>query len=63
MTTLTIELPESLKQRIEALAAQEGYTVSQFVASAESEKLAVMRPWITCVGKRPLAGARISRST
>ncbi len=42
MTTLTIELPESLKKRIEALAAQEGYTVSQFLASAAGEKLAVV---------------------
>jgi predicted transcriptional regulator len=40
MSTLTIELPESLKKRIEALAAKEGYTVSQFLASAASEKLA-----------------------
>jgi len=42
MSTLTIELPESLKQRIEALAAKEGYTVSQFLASAAGEKLAVV---------------------
>ena len=40
--TLTIQLPESLKNRIEALAAQEGYTVSQFLASAAGEKLAVV---------------------
>ena len=42
MSTLTIELPESLKKRIEALAAKEGYTVSQFLASAAAEKLAVI---------------------
>jgi hypothetical protein len=42
MSTLTVELPESLKKRIEALAAKEGFTVSQFVASAAGEKLAVM---------------------
>lgn len=42
MSTLTIELPESLKKNIEALAAKEGYTVSQFLASAAGEKLAVM---------------------
>jgi hypothetical protein len=35
-------LPESLKKRIEALAAREGYTVSQFLASAAGEKLAVV---------------------
>ncbi len=42
MSTLTIQLPESLKKRIEALAATEGYSVSQFLASAAGEKLAVM---------------------
>ncbi|HKI36354.1 MAG TPA: hypothetical protein VKA46_31140 [Gemmataceae bacterium] len=42
MSTLTIELPESLKKHIEALAAKEGYSVSQFLASAAGEKLAVM---------------------
>lgn len=41
MSTLTIELPESLKKNIEALAAREGYSVSQFFASAAGEKLAV----------------------
>jgi len=42
MSTLTVQLPESLKKRIEALAAEEGYSVSQFLASAAGEKLAVM---------------------
>ena len=42
MSTVTIELPEFLKKRIEALAAEEGYTVSQFLASAAAEKLAVV---------------------
>jgi len=42
MSTLTIELPESLKKRIEALAAKEGYSISQFLASAANEKLAVI---------------------
>src|SRR5260370_38014078 len=41
MSTLTIQLPESLKKNIEALAAREGYTVSQFLASAAGDKLAV----------------------
>jgi len=39
MNTLTIQLPESLMKRIEALAVREGYSVSQFVASAAGEKL------------------------
>ncbi len=42
MSPLTIELPESLKRSIEAIAAQEGYSVSQFLASAAGEKLAAM---------------------
>ena len=42
MSTLAIELPDSLKKNIEALAAKEGYTVSQFLASAGAEKLAVV---------------------
>jgi len=42
MSTLTIQLPESLKKTIEALAAKEGYSVSQFLASAAGEKLAVV---------------------
>jgi hypothetical protein len=42
MSTVTIELPESLKKSIEALAAKEGYSVSQVLASAAGEKLAVL---------------------
>ena len=42
MSTLTIQLPESLKKNIEALAAREGYSVDQFLASAAGEKLAVV---------------------
>ena len=42
MSTLTIQLPESLKKTIETLAAKEGYSVDQFLASAAGEKLAVM---------------------
>ena len=42
MSTLTFELPDSVKKNIEELAAREGFTVGQFLASAASEKLAVM---------------------
>ncbi|HEV7924113.1 MAG TPA: ribbon-helix-helix protein, CopG family [Verrucomicrobiae bacterium] len=42
MSTVTIQLPESLKKTIEELAAREGYSVSQFMASAAGEKLAVV---------------------
>jgi hypothetical protein len=42
MSTLTVELPDSLRKSIETLAAAEGYSVSQFLASAAGEKLAVV---------------------
>jgi predicted transcriptional regulator len=42
MSSLTIQLPESLKRSIEALAAKEGYSVDQFMASAAGEKLAAI---------------------
>jgi uncharacterized protein (DUF1778 family) len=42
MSTLTVELPESLKKTIEDLAAKEGYSVSEFLASAAGEKAAVL---------------------
>jgi hypothetical protein len=42
MDSVTVELPVWLKKRIEALAAAEGYSVSQFLASAAGEKLAVV---------------------
>ncbi|MGD9632048.1 MAG: hypothetical protein AB7G28_15160 [Pirellulales bacterium] len=42
MSTLTFQLPDSLKKQIEALAAKEGYSVGQFLASAAGEKLAVV---------------------
>ena len=42
MSTLTIEIPDSLKKSIEELASKEGYSVSQFLASAAGEKLAVV---------------------
>jgi hypothetical protein len=40
MSTLTINLPESLRRTIETVAAKEGYSVDQFIASAAGEKLA-----------------------
>ncbi len=42
MSTLTVQLPESLRKSIESLATKEGYSVSQFLASAAGEKLAVV---------------------
>ena len=42
MSTLNVQLPDSLQKTIEALAEKEGYSASQFVASAAAEKLAVV---------------------
>ncbi len=42
MSTVTVDLPDSLKRAIEELAAKEGFSLNQFLASAAGEKLAVM---------------------
>jgi len=42
MDKITIQLPESLRKSIEALAAKEGYSVNQFLTSAAGEKLAAI---------------------
>ncbi len=34
MSTVTVQLPDSLKQGIEELSAREGFSVEQFMASA-----------------------------
>ncbi len=43
VSKLTVEFPESLRRIIEKFAAEEGYTVDQFLASAAGEKMAAMR--------------------
>ena len=42
MSAVIVDLPDSLKQSIEALAEKEGYSLSQFLVSAAGEKLAVV---------------------
>ena len=42
MSELIVQIPDSLRHSIEEIAAKEGYSVSQFLASAAGEKLAVM---------------------
>jgi predicted transcriptional regulator len=42
MSTVTVELPDGLKKAIEELAAKEGFSLNQFLASAAGEKLAAM---------------------
>lgn len=43
MSIVSVELPDGVKKAIEELAAKEGFSVSQFLASAAGEKLAVMK--------------------
>lgn len=40
MTALTIRLPDSVHLRIKELAAKDGVSVNQFIASAAAEKMA-----------------------
>lgn len=42
MSAHTIQLPESVARNIRDLAAREGFSVGQFLASAASEKLDAM---------------------
>ncbi|MDR2212877.1 MAG: toxin-antitoxin system HicB family antitoxin [Pseudomonadales bacterium] len=40
MTALTIRLPDSVHRKIKELAADDGISVNQFIASAAAEKMA-----------------------
>lgn len=42
MTTLTIQMPASLTQKLREWAAREGVTVDQFLCSAAAEKLSAL---------------------
>ncbi len=42
MSTVTVELPESLHKDIVNLAQKEGYSMNQFLATAASEKVAAI---------------------
>lgn len=42
MSAITLELPNSLHKKLEELAANGGFSVEQFLASAASEKLSAM---------------------
>lgn len=42
MSALTVRLPESLHNRIKALAQREGYSINQFLATAAAEKMAAL---------------------
>jgi hypothetical protein len=42
MSSITVEIPNSIRKKLEELAQKEGFSVEQFIASATSEKLAIM---------------------
>ena len=42
MSVISVELPNSIRKKLEELARIQGFSVEQFMASAASEKLAVM---------------------
>jgi hypothetical protein len=42
MSTISIQLPDGLKEGIEILGKREGFSIEQFLAMAAGEKLAVM---------------------
>lgn len=42
MSSITIQIPDFLRQQVERLTAQDGFSVDQFFAAAASEKIAVI---------------------
>lgn len=42
MSTLSLRLPESLHRRVRELAAREGISINQFVATAVAEKMSAL---------------------
>ena len=42
MSTLSLSIPPSLKEQVEALAAREGVSVGEFIALALAEKVATL---------------------
>ncbi|MDQ3605159.1 MAG: toxin-antitoxin system HicB family antitoxin [Gemmatimonadota bacterium] len=57
MSTMSIQLPESLHKQVQELAEQEGISLEYFVALAVAEKMASLRT----VGYLRERGARGSR--
>ena len=56
MSTLSLRLPESLHKRLADLAAREGISINQLIASAVAEKMAAL-------DTEELLGARAARGT
>lgn len=42
MTTITIQIPDSIRRHAERLAAQDGISLDQFLSTAAAEKLAAL---------------------
>ena len=42
MSSITIQVPDFLRQQVERLSAEDGFSVDQFFATAASEKIAVI---------------------
>jgi hypothetical protein len=42
MSTLSLRLPDSLHRRVKELAAEEGISINQFVATAVAEKMSAL---------------------
>lgn len=42
MSTLSLRLPDSLHRQVKELAAQEGISINQFVATAVAEKMSAL---------------------
>ena len=43
MTTLTIQLPDSIRAQVEELARRDGITADQFLVTAAAEKVSALR--------------------
>ena len=57
MSTLSLSIPPSLKEQVEALAAREGVSVGEFIALALAEKVATLAT-ADYLAERVLRGSR-----
>jgi metal-responsive CopG/Arc/MetJ family transcriptional regulator len=57
MSTLSLTLPQSLQEQVEALAQKEGISVNEFIALAVAEKLATLAT-IDYLAERAKRGSR-----
>lgn len=43
MSTMTIQMPDSIKREVETLAARDGISADQFLSTAAAEKVSALR--------------------